>query len=426
MHSHPSPHQLPGPATQRRRILLSCFACSPLWGSEPGVGWRWLVELSQRHDVVLVTHGYFRAHLEPALRSAPLPGLEVHYCEAYAFGAHPHRQLNSRLFYIGWQLRLRRLVRPLLKEKSFDLVHHLTWGTFRFPTFLGRLGVPLVMGPLGGGDRAPLRFYRGLPLRAQAFEWLRSVSLRLAQFDPLAQWGPRASTLVLCKTADTVAALPAQLRARAVIALEIGAPPVDLSSRVQRPTGQLPFRLLFAGTLTAVKGIALALAAVDQLLQSGYDVTLDIAGQGPLRAHLQNDMDRRGLGKRVRLLGMLERAELFDLYGRADLFVFPSLHDSSGNVVLESLSRGLPVLCLDLCGPKYYVNADCALVLPTADRSKAQLEKDLADAIAGLIQDRPRLQRMSEEAVRQATIQTWSARVETAYQMIGSHLGWTA
>lgn len=44
------------PVQQRRHILLSAYACSPLWGSEPGVGWQWALELSKRHDVTVITH----------------------------------------------------------------------------------------------------------------------------------------------------------------------------------------------------------------------------------------------------------------------------------------------------------------------------------------------------------------------------------
>jgi hypothetical protein len=60
---------------RRKRILLACFSCSPLWGSEPGVGWNWLKELSRLHDVTLVTHEFYRAHLEPALAEQPLEGV---------------------------------------------------------------------------------------------------------------------------------------------------------------------------------------------------------------------------------------------------------------------------------------------------------------------------------------------------------------
>lgn len=414
-----------GHVRSRRRILLSCFSCSPLWGSEPGVGWHWLQELTKLHDVVLVTHSFYREHLEPALAGTCMGNLEIHYCSAPALGAHPHWQLNSRVFYVWWQWRLRRLVKQLLRTRSFDLIHHLTWGTFRFPTFLGRLGVPLVMGPLGGGDVAPMRLYEGLPFRTRAREWVRATSLRLAGFDPLGTLGPRSAALILCKTEDTLRALPSSVRSRASIALEIGSPAVDRSCPMRGADEDGPFRLLFAGTLSGVKGIVLALGAVHELANAGYNVTLDIAGKGPLREHIRSEVVRLGLMERVRLLGMVPRPDLMKLYGQADLFVFPSLHDSSGNVVLESLSRGLPVVCLDLCGPKYYVTSECGAIVSTAGRSRAQVEKGLATAIAEIIDSPERLREMSCEALRQAELQTWESRVFRAYELIGKTLSWS-
>jgi len=186
----------------------------------------------------------------------------------------------------------------------------------------------------------------------------------------------------------------------------------------------VPFRLLFAGTLSGVKGIVLALGAVQLLTKAGYDVTLDIAGKGPLQAHIRSEVVRLDLTERVRLLGMLARENLFELYAKADLFVFPSLHDSSGNVVLESLSRGLPVICLDLGGPKYYVTPQCGVVVSTRGQSRAQIERGLANAIAGVLDDPEKLRSMSTEAVRQATIQTWAARVNGAYDLIEQKLNW--
>ncbi len=406
----------------RRRVLLSCFTCSPLLGSEPGVGWCWLLEIAKRHDVVLVTHAYYRAHLEPALTVNPIEGLEIYYYTPPAFGLDFSTQLNSRLFYIWWQWNLKRYVKQLLKTQSFDLIHHLTWGTFRFPTFLGRMGIPLVMGPLGGGEVAPLRCYEGLPFQARAFEWVRYVSLYLVRFDPLATWGPRASALILCKTEHTAHALPVSLRDRAVITPEQGSPAIDISHRQSRSTTS--FRLLFAARLLGWKGIALALGAMRSLLNAGHDVTLDVVGDGSLRAQVMSEIARLGLTERVRMLGMLPRPKLLELYGQADLFLFPSLHDSSGTVVLESLSRGVPVVCLDLGGPKYYVTDGCGVIVSTHEKSRAEIEQGLADAIAGLINNPERLCSMSEEALRQATIQTWEARVTDAYEAIEKKLGW--
>ena len=410
----------------RRRILLSSYACSPHWGSEPGVGWRWLIELSNLHDIILVTHGYFREHLEPLLREKPLPGLKVHYYCPAAFGAHPHKQLNSRLFYVWWQWHVRRYVEALLKSESVDLIHHLTWGTMRFPTFLGNLGIPLVMGPVGGGEVAPMRLFKGLPWWERAFEWFRSASLAWSRIDPLALLGPSASFLILCKTADTVRALPPRLQSRCVVAPEIGAPPVDLSCRESVESRPRSFRLLFAARLVGWKGALLALNSLQLLVNAGYDVTLDIAGDGPMHKRLARQIDRLHLAGRACLLGKLSRDSLLDLYGSADLFIFPSLHDSSGNVVLEALSRGLPVVCLDLGGPKHYVTADCGVVISTHNRTRTEVEQAMANAISTILDNPDRLRAMVECAAAQAAEQTWERRVGAAYALIARRLNWSS
>ena len=54
------------------------------------------------------------------------------------------------------------------------------------------------------------------------------------------------------------------------------------------------------------------------------------------------------------------RARSAELYRRHHALLYPSLHDSSGNVVLEALFHGLPVVCLDLGGPAEIVDPRAA------------------------------------------------------------------
>lgn len=415
------------PQSGRKRILLSAYACSPLWGSEPGVGWRWLLELLSQHDVTLVTHAFFESHLKPEFdrRGAVL---SVVYVDAPTFGMAAERYLNSRAYYVWWQFRLRRIVAALLVGRDFDVVHHLTWGTFRFPCFLGSLGVPLVMGPLGGGECAPMRLMRSLPVRARLFEAVRTLALKTARFDPLATWGPKRSALVLCRTSETLAALPSRLRNRTGLAGDVGAPEIDISAaRPRRRDGAAtPLRLLFAGRLIGWKGVALALGAIALLRDRGIDLRLDIAGDGGLRPFLEAKAKRLGLDGVVAFLGAIQRDDLLRRYPDADLFVFPSLHDAGGSVVLEALSRGLPVVCLDLGGPKYYVDSSCGVVVATGALTEAEVERALADAIGGLVCDPGRLHALRDGAVARARRFTWGHQVASAYAQIGAALGWDA
>jgi glycosyltransferase involved in cell wall biosynthesis len=409
---------------RRKRILLACFSCSPLWGSEPGVGWNWLKELSRLHDVTLVTHEFYRTHLEPALAEQPLEGVEVFYSRAWAAGRPYTTFLNSRLYYLWWQINLYFFVRRLVGTRPFDLIHHLTWGTVRFPSFLGFLGIPFVIGPLGGGDVAPRELLSGQPFVERAFENVRSLSLKLFRLDAVTRAATSRARLIFCKTDATMYCLPASLRRRAQLAFEIGTPPI--ANQVPKPFREAgaPLRLLFAGRLVGLKGVSIAIAAVGRLRARGIEVSLDIAGDGPLRHHLARQITDHQLTDHVRILGMLPREELFLLYEAADVFVFPSLRDSSGNVILEALSRQLPVVCLDLAGPKYYVSPECGVVVSTGGLSRSAVEDALASAIASLARDPEQLARLSRAALSHARAQTWAYRVTTAYDRIAETLGW--
>jgi glycosyltransferase involved in cell wall biosynthesis len=414
---------------RRRKLLVSSFACSPVLGSEPGVGWHWVTEMARRHDVVVVTRTFFKPHIEPELAARPVPGLRVSYFDPPgSVGIAYAQQMFSRRYYMWWQWHVRRHVQQLLAAERFDLIHHLTWGTFRWPLFISDLGVPMVMGPVGGGERGPLGLLAGLPLRAQLFDWLRDVTLRISSSEWLAPQALKRARLVLCKTAETMQALPPSVRPRAVIAHEIGAPEPDPVGPVRPPLAGRPLRLLFAGRLMGWKGVALAVGAVAELRKLGHEATLDIAGEGPLEGYLRQQISQLGLGAQVRLLGMLPKSEVLRLYSQSDLFVFPSLHDSSGNVVLESLSRGLPVVCLDVGGPPQYIQPGCGAVVATAGRTRQQVERALAEAMAALVQGSvqgpAQTAAMAEAAMRSVQAHTWAAHVDSAYELIEREMGW--
>ena len=53
--------------------------------------------------------------------------------------------------------------------------------------------------------------------------------------------------------------------------------------------------------------------------------------------------------------------------------LFPSLHDSGGMVVLESLAYGLPVVCLNIGGPGIIVTNGCGRLVDVVGKSKAEV-----------------------------------------------------
>ena len=73
----------------------------------------------------------------------------------------------------------------------------------------------------------------------------------------------------------------------------------------------------------------------------------------------------------------MERVEhkndLFKEMKNADCFLFPSYHDSGGFVILEAMSRGVPVIALDLGGPGQIVNNNSGRIIKTKDKNEERI-----------------------------------------------------
>jgi glycosyltransferase involved in cell wall biosynthesis len=399
------------------RILLSVFACSPKWGSEPGVGWHWATELARHHEVTLITHSYFADHFRELPSNALPANMRIEYVNvAPPLGQFHEQLLNSQAYYLYWQWFAYKHARKLTQTQSFDLIHHLTLGTFRYPIFMGFLGLPLAVGPIGGGERAPHRFYANLPLRERLKEVIRDLVIHSFWIDPIAQLGLSKATAIYCRTSQTRDSLPNYLRKNTVIANEIGAPQVTRPAAITPKASSSTFHALFAGRLLGWKGAHLAIHAINKARHKGVDVHLTIIGSGPLASHLKSLAKQLNVSRHITFLAQIPQPDLFSRYEQADVFLFPSLHDSGGTVVLEALSRGVPVICLDLGGPAEFINKECGTIIPTKGLSMDEVTTKLGNALIEHQQLAPASKvRMREAAYRQAETLNWQHQVNQVY-----------
>jgi len=130
------------------------------------------------------------------------------------------------------------------------------------------------------------------------------------------------------------------------------------------------------------------------------DVRFLFVGDGPARPDLEARM-----GPNARFVGYRSGEDLADHYAAADLFAFASLTETFGNVVLEALASGLPVVAVRAGGVAEIVRPGETgiLVDPAAPASQ------MAGALLGLIDSPPLRREMAEAARSYALGQTWGA-----------------
>ncbi len=373
------------------KALVSAYACEPGKGSEPGAGWNIVQHLAKHHELWVITRANNRSAIEAAMARHPNPNLHFVYHDLARL-LWLKRRLPGAVYpyHYLWQTSLLGLARSLHREVGFDVAHHLTLGSFRYPTSLRRLGIPLVHGPVGGAEEAPFAFWGGFGLRGGIRESLRVASNRFASFDPLVRSTYRSAAITLAvspETARRVAGFGRPAGPVQVLPL-IGVSP-ELIDQVRHNGGATrspgEIKALFVGRLVHWKGVHLAIEAVAKA-RRGADVRLTVLGTGPFERKLIGLAKRLGVGDAVQFRRSVPTlADVYRLYREHDVFLFPSLHESGGMALLEAMAAGLPALVVDRGGPGLSVTE--AAGIKASGTTPGAAIADLAEGLLRLAHD---------------------------------------
>ncbi|HVX77209.1 MAG TPA: glycosyltransferase [Bradyrhizobium sp.] len=399
------------------KLLISAYACTPNRGSEHGIGWNWTTEARRLgHEVWALVSPAHRDAIETASRNDEIcAGIHWVFPEVKGWPLKPATEPKwERTYNLVWQRAALRIARTLQDRVRFDAIHHLTWGGVRAPTFLGSLGPPLIVGPTGGGETSPASLRDRFSLRGRVLEALRDLSNSTLSINPVVRGGFDDAAVIFAKTSDTKDLLSSHLQDKTIVFGELGIRKEQIASpRIRRQTSP---KLLYAGRLLYWKGVHIAVEAFAELLAKMPNARFTIVGSGPEEARLKADAQARKIIDNIDFIPWLPQNKLFELYDSHDLLLFPSLHDSSGGVVLEALCHGMPVVCLDLGGPKDIVTPDSGIIITTTALNTTQVASSIADEIHKALSCPTTLADLSRGAVSRAADFILSNRVAKFYQ----------
>lgn len=148
---------------------------------------------------------------------------------------------------------------------------------------------------------------------------------------------------------------------------------------------------LYMGRLHEAKGLDYLVAAWSLILQRWPEARLWMAGDGPHRSKLEEQIDARGLRGRIDLVGTFDNTH--DLLAAADLFVLPSLQEGLSIALLEAMAAGLPSVVSDIPGNRELIEPEQhGLCVPVQDPNA------LASAIDRILSERVLARRLGAAA----------------------------
>jgi glycosyltransferase involved in cell wall biosynthesis len=395
--------------SRHMKILIVGHACAPGLGSEPGFTWNWAWQMSRTHQVWVIAHPEYKAHVDSFLAAHPNDRVQFIWVvpksrfDYWVPGSNKERGI--RLHYWLWVKKAYEQAAILHEQVHFDLVHHVSWSTIAVPPPFWKLSVPAVWGPVGGGQSFPPSFISQLRYR-RIKEFLRSLNLLLLPYSTTLRRSLANANMVLATNLETKNLLMRAGANRVRLFLDCGVdrPLTPPTLRVNRER----FTLLWAGRLEPQKGLAIALHAMAAC--KCREISLLVAGSGTEQVQMEELARSLGVTDCVEFLGRIPHETMETLFQSCDALVFTSLRDSFGSVVLEAMSNGLPVIALDHQGIRAFIAGDAAIKVPV--NSPQQVITDLAQAFDTLASNPQLRPAMSSAALAFAESQTWNRRAE--------------
>jgi glycosyltransferase involved in cell wall biosynthesis len=387
------------------------------------VGWDHVRAIASRHQVWVIARGTEEEETEEYLRQHPdaMPNVTVHFVPLKGRSFHVSflDALYYSLIYRRWQWRVYRLARDLDAQIDFDLIHHVTGTGFREPGYLWKLGKPFVWGPIGGLQFFPLNLLNAVPFCARPLFVLKNLSTAWAMY--MSRRPRRAATaasVILAGSSNVADKVRALWGRDATVLCQVSAPDLEPRLPARRGVGE-PLRIIWSGNCEPRKALNIVLLALEKLDRSSIDWRLVVVGDGPLLGDWKTLASKLGLGDRCSFIGRVSRAEVLSIMATGHCFALSSLYEGTPTVVVEALTYGLPVICLDRFGMKDVVNAECGVKIPpdTFDH----VIQEFAKAIEAIGLDEDRRYKMAiaaQSAAQRLTVKRKAEVINDVYERI--------
>lgn len=394
-------------------ILLSSYSVNPYHGSEDGIGWHWAMELSKKFNapadrIYLVTKKCNAADTAKGIEEYKLDNVELVIVDTpdWLNWYREHNSAFHHMYYILWQAYAYRWAKK--SKIKFDVIHHVTMGDFRITGNMHKFkNAYTIFGPVGGGQSTPpaLKHYEKRPIIEKVREIInksRAFSGKYKKFDKV--------YAINKETADIISkAMGKPCERLFELALADEFKQLDVP-----PKKNATVQVVFVGRLIEKKGLMLLLDVIRNIRDKS-DFCLSIYGDGPLCGDIEKYIKANKLDKKVRLMGAIEHTEISGAYMNGDIFIMPSLRETSGNVLIEAMAHKMPIIALDMSIAADLKAFDCGKFINTNQNSD-DIINDFSDALTDLINSADERIRLGENGYKYVNSQlSWSSKIERVY-----------
>ena len=367
--------------------LISAYSVNPYKGSEDSIGWNWVLQYEKNYKkgdrIILLTKKFNEKDTRRGFKEFNIQHVElviVDVPDALNWFREKHSAFHH-MYYILWQHWAWLWVKH--SGIHFDVIHHVTMNDYRIPSEMYKAkGAEVIWGPMGGAQVTPkpLKVYEKNQLAAAFREFVN----KSCSWNPFYRNAIKQYKAIYCINKET------QIQIEKIVGKSVELLP-ELALREEYRNidyfkrNNQTCKIVFVGRLIGKKGIAFL---VDALSYMPNDLSweLDIYGDGADRESIEKKIENSVVANHINLLGNRPLNQISEAYKTADIFVLPSLRETSGNVLLEAMAYAVPIVAFDTSFSSMLKEHDCGIFIDTNQNIEA-IKRDFCCALTRLIKD---------------------------------------
>ena len=401
------------------KIFVSAYACEPNLGSEIGVGWNWVLQMSKYFELWVLTRKSNKENIDAWIAKNP-SYISIHFIYfdlPYYLRFWKKGIRGVRIYYNIWQWFTNSIVKKTMQRNKIKIFHHLTYGNALWSVSSYGKKQFFVWGPQGGTETIPKNFTSHYHSKGRFIESIRRKVIKMLAYNIGFQNRCKHSNLILSKTEIHKFNIPKRHRHKAVLFTDVATK--DIKSDIidcHHHNNEVTF--IAIGKLDPWRGFDLLIEAFSKALIKNKIIKLKILGEGLDQKRLIKLISNLNVKENVHMLCEVPMSTYNKLMQKADVVVNSCLKEGAVTTAFDAMSLGKPLICLDTTGYTRYFSGDYAEIIPIQSRFKTI--ENLSNALLKLTDFNLRKQ-MGAKAVENAQNFTWQNRGQEIHKVITEH-----
>lgn len=397
------------------------YACAPGKGSEPGLGWNWVINLAEKCEVFVITEGEWRPEIEDALKNHPQKK-RIHFyynplSEKVRKMCWNQGDWRFYYYYKRWQKKTLNIALDIIENNHIDIIHQFNMIGFREPGYLWKIKEkPFVWGPVDAKENFPVAFLQDADIKTYFKTYLKNyiTKLQLKRSRRVRNAVGNAK-YVVAASSESILSFKKYFGIDSIIINETGCY-TDNTTKIKL-VNEKTLHLLWVGKFEFRKQLQLALKIMTGL--KDLEIKLHIVG-GKKDEEEKYKTLTKGLGISEQCIwhGILPHIEVQQLMQTSDMFLFTSVAEGTPHVVMEALGNNLPIICFDCCGHGDSVSEDVGIKIALSNPEQAI--KDFVEKISFVYYNREILKQMSKNCKNRQQELSWESKILKMYNLYSS------